>query len=47
MTIDQKLYSAAREFVIRVLGGACTPQETAVLPEIMKLLIENENTASS
>lgn len=39
MDKHHEIYQAMKVFVIRALNGTCTPQETAILPEILKLLL--------
>ncbi len=43
---ERELYDAMREFSIRALSGKSTPQETAVLPSILALLLNKNQTAS-
>lgn len=40
--MKKEIYKAMEEFTTRVLNGEkATPQETAILPEILKILMEN------
>ena len=42
--MNQELITAMMEFSIRVLEGKdCTPQETAVLPHILLLLLNKQS----
>lgn len=42
--MTQDLTQAMLEFSIRVLDGNCTPQETAILPAILSLLIGSKQS---
>ena len=38
-----EIHQAMRAFVIRVLKGDCEPQETAILPKILDLLLPHDH----
>lgn len=40
--MKEKIIKVMGEFAERVLKGDATPQETAILPKILKMLIEVE-----
>lgn len=43
--MGSEIKDAMKGVCVRVLEGNCTLQETATLPAILKLLLENENAA--
>lgn len=45
-SVDEKIVTAMKDFCVRALSGGGAPQEVAVLPEILALLLEHEKTAS-
>lgn len=35
----QEIRQSMKDFAVRVLKGDCTPQEAAILPEVLKILL--------
>lgn len=42
---DIELTTAMKDFCLRVLRGGCSPQETAVLPDVLSLVLDMDNEA--